>query len=611
MAETDKLEQPPTPQYDSNAPEQVTEHVKSAISTDPKIDAAVDDIMKQDGEEALQLRDEAAENVVVMKTGRWEQFKNFLAEQWDNPRKRYGAIAIIVTIVGVALLIPLTRYTILGLVLKAPATVQVVDSKTGSPVSGAVVTLDGKTIQTEANGEATLRVHAGSKQLRVSKKYYQDYAHGELVALSGSHNMFRASVVALGRQVKVKVINKISAKPIAGVSIGAQGTSAKTDTSGVATVIVPSTKVSLTAAGDTAHNTFSLTPIGKLYFLSNLNGNIDVIKTNLDGSERQTVLAGTGSEDRFSTSLLASRDWKYLALLSKRAGGDSPSIYLIDTTNGDKLTTIDQGAVDFSLVGWSGSRFVYQVTRSSLPVWQSNRQAFKSFDATTGQTLLLDQSQAAGSDGNNYLQQSFGSPYIINDQLIYTKGWNASFNNWSQIPNKQAELDTIGVDGSGHKVVKAFSVDAGPNTSNVFISTSLYQPNSLYIYFLNGSSSSFYDYEDGKVTTDTTLTSDKFYSTPYPTYLESPAGTQTFWADQRDGKNTLSVGDQNAKNPKQVATLSEYNTYGWYTDDYLLVSKSSSELYILSSTGGTPIKITDYYKPAISYNGYGGGYGGL
>jgi hypothetical protein len=137
------------------------------------------------------------------------------------------------------------------------------------------------------------------------------------------------------------------------------------------------------------------------------------------------------------------------------------------------------------------------------------------------------------------------------------------------------------------------------------------EPSELYIYFQSGSSEYFYDYEAGKITQDTTLTADKFYETSYATYLVSPSDNQTFWGDQRDGKNALFVGDEDGKNQKQIASLSGYKTYGWYTDDYLLVSKNSSELYVMSPTGGTPLKITDYYKPAISYNGYGGGYGGL
>jgi hypothetical protein len=81
----------------------------------------------------------------------------------------------------------------------------------------------------------------------------------------------------------------------------------------------------------------------------------------------------------------------------------------------------------------------------------------------------------------------------------------------------------------------------------------------------------------------------------------------------RDGKNALFIGDTNAGNKKQIASLSEYSPYGWYSDSYVLVSKTSSQLYIMSPTNPNepPLKITDYYKPAQTFQGYGYGYGGL
>jgi hypothetical protein len=61
--------------------------------------------------------------------------------------------------------------------------------------------------------------------------------------------------------------------------------------------------------------------------------------------------------------------------------------------------------------------------------------------------------------------------------------------------------------------------------------------------------------------------------------------------------------------------LSDYSPYGWFSDSYTLVSKNASELYIMPTSGPAksrqPLKITDYYKPAQTYVGYGYGYGGL
>jgi len=122
-------------------------------------------------------------------------------------------------------------------------------------------------------------------------------------------------------------------------------------------------------------NHFTITPTGKVYFLSNLKGTLDVVKSDLDGTNRQTVVSGTGKEEPRFTSLLASRDWRYLVLKSKR---DTPeaSLYLLDTQT-DKLTRFDTGAGDYQLVGWYGHNFIFNVTHSSVSYWQNGRQTLK------------------------------------------------------------------------------------------------------------------------------------------------------------------------------------------------------------------------------------------
>jgi hypothetical protein len=596
-------------------------------SDDKTTDVVVDDIMKQDSDEVLKKQDEATkQGIIVSPTTRFGRFKNAIAEWWARPRNRYIVLGIFVALLAAIYFVPIARSNVAGLVVKAPVTVQVLDSKTSKAVSGATVSLAGKSAQTDATGKAKLQVNAGSKTLKVTKKYYGGVTKSELVKVWAGTNSFKASLVPLGRQVSVLVVNKITGKPVSGATVKAGSADAKTDKNGKATLVISSDattqaatvslanyndlKVTVTAGGTAAQNTFSVTPAGKLYFLSNLSGKIDVVKTNLDGTDRQTVLAGTGSEDRYSTSLLASRDWKYLALLSKRSGATA-SVYLIDTTNGDKLTTIDQGDANFSLVGWSGDRFVYQVTRNTVQNWQPNKQALKSFDPANGQSTLLDQTTAAGSGDYDFIGNSFGSPYLMGSQVVYLKNWSSSYTLRTQISSKQVELNAINADGSGHKILKTFSEDPAGLTSYLSASAQLYEPDGLYIDFQNGVKDVFYQYEAGKVTEATDVTADTFYNTSYPTYLISPSGNSTFWGDQRDGKTTLSTGDDDAKNSKQIAALSDYKTYGWFTDDYLLVSKNSSELYVMGAVGGTPLKVTDYYKPAINYNGYGGGYGGL
>lgn len=596
--------------------------------SDPATDKAIDDIVRKEGDEELKAQDALAFKATVMKLSPWEKFKNFQAGWWGDPNKKWGTIITTCVIVVAVFAVPFTRYNMLGLFVRAKVTIQALDSKSGAPISGVHVQVGSEQAETNAEGKAVLTVHTGTKRVQVSKKYYAGTSQSELVTLSPNSNVYKLKMVALGRQVKVKVVDKISGKAVEDAEITAGGATAKTDKNGLATVVIPSgsstqvasislvgyntANVTLDANGDLTKNTLSVTPAGNLYFLSNLSGTIDVVKTDLDGTNRHMVLAGTGNEDPHSTSLLASRDWKYLALLSKRSGNNA-SIYLIDTTNNDKLTTIDEGDVTFSLVGWSGDQFIYSVDRSlSVPDWQAGQYALKSFDPTTGHTLLLDQTQASGSSSQDWVGQSFGQFYLMGTKVVYTKGWNSSWSDSPQLNSKQAELDSIGADGSGHQVVKTFSVGSGTQTSSVFVQATLYVPDELYLDYSQGSSGDqFFEYSNGKVTQNTSLTTNDFYQTPYPTFLLSPSGNNTFWAEQRDGKNTLFTGDQSADNKKQIASLSDYSPYGWFTDNYLLVSKNSSELYVMPVGGGNALKITDYYKPPINYNGYGGGYGGL
>jgi len=597
--------------------------------SDPGVDKAVDDIVRSEGDDELKAQDEAAAKAIVMKLSPWERFKNAQRNWWGNPRKKWSTIAILIIIVAGLAAIPFIRYNIAGLFVHEKVTVEAIDSKTGKPVSGAEIEIGGLRAETDGEGLAVLYPHAGSKHLLASKNYYSGSTQTILVTLSPNKNVFKARLVALGRLVSVKVVNTITNAPLENAEIVAGTTTAKTNSNGLADVILPSSastqsasidlsgyntaQTTITASGDLSKNTFAITPTGKLYFLSNLSGTIDVVKTNLDGTDRQTVLAGTGDEDPNDTSLLASRDWKYLALLSRRSGSTA-SLYLIDTTNGDKLTTIDEGNATFSPVGWSGDRFIYLVDRSNtVSDWQSDQVALKSFNPSTGQLLSLDQTQASGTSETNYAKQDFSDVYLIGNQVVYTKSWEG--NGLDALNGKQAELDSIGPDGSDSRVVKTFTPSSYATNSfgytQISLTARLYEPDELYMDFSGNDTDSFYEYVDGNVNPTTDVTSDSFYASTYPTYLLSPSGNSTFWAEPRDGQNTLFVGDQNGDNQKQVANLSPYSAYGWYTDSYLLLSQNSSELYIMPATGGTPLKITDYYKPPINYNDYGGGYGGL
>ncbi|MDB5185482.1 MAG: hypothetical protein JWL85_5 [Candidatus Saccharibacteria bacterium] len=536
-------------------------------------------------------------------------------------------LAIPATVLVMLLIIfaaPFTRYPVLGLVMKQQVAVQVIDARSGKPVSETEVEIAGQNSRTDANGWTNFSaVPVGNKTVVATKKYYKDAQIKVPVPLTKKAEV-KIRIEATGRQVPVVIKNKISGVGVKGATVKVLDTETKTDDKGEAIIVLPPNKETeealISIAGfnelkttikvteaQTLENTYAITPAGKIYFLSKKSGKLDVVKTNLDGSDRQTVLAGTGREEDQDTTLLASRDWKYMALKSRREG-DNAKLYMIETAN-DKLTTMDEGDAGFSLVGWSNNYFTFLVIRNNVKNWESKRQSLKSFNAESKQLKTLDSSVGEGSHEYDQTQQSISNLYKLKNEIVYTKTW--STNNYTPflLNSKKSTLESTKPDGSGRRVIRSFDMSPGIAYQN--IAARLYTPNEVYLAV--GGPSKYYEYINGEVK-DATDAKDQF-DKYYPTYLISPSDNASFWYKPRDGKNTLFTGNADGNDAKKVSELSEFTPYGWYSDGYLLVSKKGSELYIMPKKDSLEekdaFKITDYHRSNQSYQGYGYGYGGL
>jgi hypothetical protein len=621
------VEQPTETELKADQTAEITNEHAEKSTADVDVDVSADEL------------DEAIPNKVE-KPAKTNKFKRLFGRYWA--KKKWTIPVSIVVLLLLILAVPTTRYPILGMFLKKDLQVVVVDDKTKQPVSAAVVTLAGTSAKTDAAGKAKLHVKVGGSTLTIQKSYYKLLTTKAFVGLSSAKAPLRLTVQAIGRQVPIVVLNKVTGKPLANATIKVLSAEAKTDKLGKATLVLPTTattqKATISLAGFNdlsatvqvtdavvAANSFSLTAAGKLYFLSNLSGKIDIVKTNLDGTDRQTVLAGTGNEDPQNTSLLASRDWKYLALQAKRSG-DNASIYLIDTST-DKLTTIDEGDARFTLVGWANDSLAYYVNRNGYSGWQPKATAIKTYDATNAKLTVAYQTDATGNS-QNYSTESLGWVQQVGTKLVWYTTWSGHIqyysDAYSELNGKQAQLVEYDTTKGTAKTLKTYPINVptsqyaytyyGPFTSYQSI---VYKPHEIYFLVNSGDANNgnyYNEYEDGKFTENSDEAKTYFEGSQagYPTYLDSPSATKTFWTDFRDGKNTLFVGDDEGNSGKQIASLSEFSPYGWYSDNYLLLSKNSSELYIMPADGSTaPQKITDYYKPATTYRGYGGGYGGI
>lgn len=550
---------------------------------------------------------------------------------WYAGRKKLSIPLSALVLLLLLLAVPLTRYPLAGLVLKKNFTLQITDQTTNTPVSGASVSSGSVSTLTDGNGQARLRLAVGHHNLSITKKYYRDGSAKVLVPVLSAKKTPEIKLQATGRQVKIAIKNTISKKALENVDIKVSDITAKTDKDGKALIVLPagtaSQKTTLSLAGyNTAEaiikvndikveeNNFSLTPTGKIYFLSKLSGKVDVVKANLDGTTRETILAGTGREDSQNTVLLAGRDWRYLALLSRR-DSDLAKLYLIETAT-DKVTAIDEGNATFSLIGWSDANFVYRVDRNSYQLWQPKAHALKSYDAVSKKIIMLDETGAQGTSDSDYNYENFSSTYIVGQRVVYAKNWFSTYADNASLNDKQLGIYSVSITGGNRSTHKSFGYADNQST---YEQSYLAKPDEIFFQVTEKSADAkYFVYANGQVAEQPTV-KDEFDNylngSQYITYLQSPSAKSTFWSESRDGKNSLFVGNPAGDGAKQIATLSDYQTYGWYSDDYLLISKNGSELYIMNSDGikkdSEALKVTDYHKSVVSYPGYGGVYGGL
>lgn len=526
-------------------------------------------------------------------------------KRWYGARKKWTIPLSVLIVIAVIAAVPWSRYQTAGLVMKNDLSLEVLDSKTNSPVSGALVSIDSVHGTTDGSGDVTLRgLKVGYHTVTITKKYYQDQYLNLLVPVMKARSVPKVAFVATGRQVKITVKDTITDKALSGVSIKLAGTEAKTDDDGSATTVVPAdstseeatlslrgyndSKVSVKVSADsTQENDFTLTPAGKVYFLSRRTGKLNVMKANLDGTDAKVVLAGSGYERDEDSGILSSGDGKYVALLLKRASSDpAPQLYVLSTAS-DSLLNVDSGS-SYTVLGWAGDYLIYQVTGPKLQ--QSSYvtiDKLKSYNAQTGKSLLLDQNTGSVNE-DGLASYSYYDHYLIAaDTVMYTKNWVFE----GEVQAKQHTVNTISPDGQNHKV--AASYDAQKYN---YVSYAQHGPLNFYIWAQSSDDAGedkFFDYQLGGTPQPSSITSIQFYRS-YPAYFLSPSGSLALWSETRDGKNTILVGDAGGGNSKAIATLDGYNPYGWLTDKYVLLSKKDSQLYIMGGSGGNPVKVSDY-----------------
>ena len=560
---------------------------------DQETSKAIDDIVMTESNEVLAFEDTKDEQTpaVKRKLKKGFSFKKLLRSKW-----LYISLPIIVLIIIFS--IPYTRYKLLGLVLKNDYQFSLIDSTTNSPIGGAVIQINGQSLTTGASGNATIDLKLGKYKYSISKALYKTATGVVLVGLrKTSHPPIK--LVATGRQISIELTNKLTGLPVAGADISILSTSSVTNSKGVTSLVLPTKSeaylANISANGYDTQTTsviltkkvssFYMIPSGNLFFLVNDGGTINVEKTNLDGSDPQDLLPGTGNESAATTSLLPSPDWKYLLLEANR-GGSQPELYIINTSTGD-ITEFDSSPDQFNLIGWSNDDFIYDEIDSGQPTSTVGREQLKSYNALSSKLNILDQNQVDSAAGG-YAYQSFSNFNLIAGEIVYITNWATS--GTYDTSTLTTTIRGVQADGSNKNDFQTFST---PNTGAISVVKN--SPTSIYFSVVNTQSSQtqYYQYSGSNVNQDTGLSPANF-SQPYPTYLLSPSGSESLWT-----QNGTFEGDQNGLNQKQITTANGFSAYSWFDNVYILIAKSS-QLYIAPVSGSYQPTLVSSFVPSAS-----------
>ena len=542
---------------------------------------------------------------------------------WCKTHKRLsislGVTFVLLFIATIICSIQDIRYAVFSPFLKRDVEIYVFDATTKSPIHNAAVKINNSTKHTSTDGKVHFSdIPVGIHGININLPLYTSENFLATVPIL-SKAKINASLKANGKRISITIRDKINGKPIDGVIVTANKSSGISKSDGKIELVVPintskievSTKkdgyiaTSLTLSTDSSTN-IGLIKTGRVYFLSKQSGVIDVVSTNLDGSDRQTIVKGTGNEYDYDTSLLASRNWRYLALNARRDDNKN-ALYIIDTSNPGQLSRITDGGMILTPVGWSGERFIYNET--NIFGYAANW-SLRSVSGENKKVTVLEKVDSAPFQQFSYTSyQSIGTPYILSDDtIVYPTTWSGGNYLEPRADNKSAGIIAIQADGSNRHFIKEYH-----SNEISTIETNLYKPQEIHYRVFNANGEKRENIMTVNKKIEVVPPDQQKFDQSYPTFLISPDGNHSLWSEERDGKNTLFIGDNNSGGPQEIASLSDYIPYGWFTDDYILLQKNNSELYISSTetlkSGIQPLKISDYHKGA-SLIGYGYGYGG-
>lgn len=469
-----------------------------------------------------------------------------------------------------------------------------------SQLRNVTVIVNGQTYKTNDKGQVRVaNLPYGQVSIKADKAGFQSISYGVTLdidpffyafggkATDDAARKIELSMQATGIPVAFKAVDYLSGKPITDGEFAVSDVVARPDKNGLVSLKVPGTdasKVTVSASfggsyidkkfdvslSGSSNPDVSFVPAGKHYFVSKRDGVLTVYGSNLDGSNIEPIVVGTGQETS-EIAFAVSPDGKYGILSSSRDGARDNKknmlqrVYVVDLAT-KQISRVDEGyAVTYA--DWSGGKLVYTTT---------NYDASSNSYPTTLRSVDAASKRVYNFETSDYISVST----VGADKVLYLK-YSSSGDQKSASPVlRQAPMNATAMKTLGEQV-----------TYDSYV-----QIDFSRIAFKTGQDQAWHEYN---------LASDSLKTIAQPSsgsttvrYLSTANNdsSKRLIIDQVDGKYTLFM--------KDVATGAETKLYGaaglggpirWIGNVivFRVVTSEQTADYAVSINGGEPKKITD------------------
>lgn len=522
-----------------------------------------------------------------------------------SPKFWLGLFGFIVLCLVVAWFIQPSRWWLAN-VFAPKNTVQIttitpaVGEAKASQLRNVAITVNGQTYKTNDKGQAQVsNIPYGQVSIKAEKAGFQTIDYGVTLDVDPFFHAFggkaaddaarkvELSMQATGIPVAFKAIDYLSGKPITDGEFAVSDVVAKPDKNGLVSLKVPGTdasKVTVSASfggsymdkkfdvmlNSTNNPDVAFVPAGKHYFVSKRDGNLTVYSSNLDGSDVQPIVAGTGKETS-EIAFAVSPDGKYGVLSSSRDGAQDSKknilqrVYVVDLST-KQIARVDEGQT-VTYADWAGDKLVYTTT---------NYDASSNTYPTTLRSVDAATKRVYNFESADYISVST----IGSDKVLYLKYNNSGDAQSSSPALRQAPMNATTMKTLGERVTYDSYLQLDFNR----------------VAFKTGQDQVWHEYN---------LSNDALKTLSQPAsgsttvrYLSTTNadGSKRLIIDQVDGKYTLFM--------KDTATGAETKLYGaaglggpirWIGNVivFRVVTSEQTADYAVSINGGEPKKVTD------------------